>query len=58
MPGIDKLSINLATVRERWGLREAVEGCARLGWLKPAPSASTSAAARAALIPNRMRCSP
>jgi sugar phosphate isomerase/epimerase len=31
MPGIDKLSINLATVREQWDLREAVEGCAKLG---------------------------
>lgn len=29
MPSIDKLSINLATVRKRWDLREAVEGCAR-----------------------------
>jgi sugar phosphate isomerase/epimerase len=27
----EKLSINLATVREQWGLREAVEACARHG---------------------------
>ena len=27
----DKLSINLATVREQWNLREAVEACARHG---------------------------
>ena len=27
----DGLSINLATVREQWSLREAVEACARLG---------------------------
>src|ERR1700756_240375 len=26
-----RLSINLATVREQWNLREAVEACARLG---------------------------
>src|SRR5579885_1105980 len=28
---IEKLSINLATVREQWGLREAAEACARHG---------------------------
>jgi sugar phosphate isomerase/epimerase len=28
---ISRLSINLATVREQWNLREAVEACARLG---------------------------
>src|SRR5262249_270728 len=28
---IDGLSINLATVREQWNLREAVEACARHG---------------------------
>jgi sugar phosphate isomerase/epimerase len=28
---IKRLSINLATVREQWNLREAVEACARLG---------------------------
>ena len=27
----DNLSINLATVRQQWNLREAVEGCARAG---------------------------
>ena len=26
-----RLSINLATVRQQWNLREAVEACARLG---------------------------
>lgn len=31
MPTIDQLSINLATVRQRWDLRQAVEGCARAG---------------------------
>ncbi|MDX5361785.1 MAG: sugar phosphate isomerase/epimerase [Alphaproteobacteria bacterium] len=30
-PTLDRLSINLATVRQQWGLREAVEGCARAG---------------------------
>ena len=29
MPSIDQLSINLATLREQWDLRQAVEGCAR-----------------------------
>jgi sugar phosphate isomerase/epimerase len=28
---VDGLSINLATVREQWNLREAVEACARMG---------------------------
>ena len=31
MPDIAKLSINLATVRQQWDLRQAVEGCARAG---------------------------
>ncbi len=31
MPGVDKLSMNLATVRKQWSLRDAVEGCARMG---------------------------
>lgn len=31
MPDIAKLSINLATIREQWDLRQAVEGCARAG---------------------------
>jgi hypothetical protein len=37
MPSIDKLSINLATVRKRWNLVEAVEGCARAGIRAVAP---------------------
>ena len=28
---LDSLAINLATVRQQWNLREAVEGCARHG---------------------------
>lgn len=31
MPSLDQLSINLATVRAQWDLRQAVEGCARAG---------------------------
>lgn len=31
MPNLDKLSINLATVREQWDLRQAIEGCERAG---------------------------
>ncbi len=31
MPSIDQLSINLATVRKQWDLKQAVEGCARAG---------------------------
>ena len=31
MPSIDQLSINLATVRAQWDLRQAVDGCARAG---------------------------
>ena len=37
MPGIEKLSINLATVRERWDVCQAVEGCARAGIRAVAP---------------------
>jgi len=37
MPAISQLSINLATVREQWGLRQAVEGCARHGIPAVAP---------------------
>ena len=29
--GTDGLSINLATVRQQWNLKEAVEACARHG---------------------------
>ena len=36
-PTLDRLSINLATVRQQWGLREAVEGCARAGIRAIAP---------------------
>jgi sugar phosphate isomerase/epimerase len=31
MPRPGPLSLNIATVRERWGLAECVEGCARHG---------------------------
>lgn len=31
MPGIDKLAINQATTRDRWTLREAIEGYAKQG---------------------------
>ena len=31
MTRTSRLSINLATVREQWNLREAVEACARHG---------------------------
>lgn len=37
MPAIEQLSINLATVRAQWDLRQAVEGCARLGIRAVAP---------------------
>ncbi len=37
MPDIDQLSINLATVRAQWDLRQAVEGCARAGIRAVAP---------------------
>jgi sugar phosphate isomerase/epimerase len=37
VPGTEKLAINLATVRKQWGLREAVEGCARMGIRGVAP---------------------
>ena len=37
MPSIDQLSINLATLREQWDLRQAVEGCARVGIRAVAP---------------------
>ena len=37
MPSIDQLSINLATVRKRWNLVEAVEGCAQVGIRAVAP---------------------
>ena len=30
-PSLDSLAINLATVRQQWNLREAVEACARHG---------------------------
>lgn len=31
MNGLPRMSLNVATVREQWSLREAIEGCARLG---------------------------
>jgi sugar phosphate isomerase/epimerase len=34
---IEGLSLNLATVRQQWGLREAVEACARRGFAGVAP---------------------
>jgi sugar phosphate isomerase/epimerase len=37
VPGIEKLSINLATVREQWNVCQAVEGCARVGIRAAAP---------------------
>ncbi len=37
MPTIDRLSINLATVRKRWDLHQAVEGCAAAGIHAVAP---------------------
>lgn len=37
MPDASQLSINLATVREQWDLRPAVEGCARAGIRAVAP---------------------
>ena len=37
MPELARLAINLATVREQWGLRQAVEGCARAGIRAIAP---------------------
>jgi hypothetical protein len=37
MPALDRLSINLATVRKRWDLRQAVEGCAAAGIHAVAP---------------------
>jgi sugar phosphate isomerase/epimerase len=37
MLSIDQLSINLATVRKRWDLRQAVEGCAASGIRAVAP---------------------
>jgi sugar phosphate isomerase/epimerase len=37
MPDIARLSINLATVRERWTMAEALEGCARHGIPAVAP---------------------
>jgi len=37
MPDPGRLSINLATVREQWDLRQAVEGCARAGIRAVAP---------------------
>lgn len=37
MPKLDQLSINLATLREQWDLRQAVEGCARAGIRAVAP---------------------
>ncbi len=37
MPDTARLSINLATVREQWDLRQAVEGCARHGIPAVAP---------------------
>lgn len=37
MPTLDQLSINLATVRKQWDLRQAVEGCARAGIRAVAP---------------------
>jgi sugar phosphate isomerase/epimerase len=49
---IDGLSINLATVRQQWGLREAVEACARHGifaidpWRDQVAAAGLAEAAR------------
>ncbi len=37
MPSLKQLSINLATLREQWDLRQAVEGCARHGIRAVAP---------------------
>lgn len=37
MPDISQLSINLATVRQQWDLRQAVEGCAAAGIPAVAP---------------------
>ncbi len=37
MPALDRLSINLATVRKRWDLRQAVAGCAAAGIRAVAP---------------------
>lgn len=37
MANLDRLSINLATVREQWDLRQAIEGCARAGIRAIAP---------------------
>jgi sugar phosphate isomerase/epimerase len=35
--GLDRLSLNTATVRERWDLEQAIEGCARHGFGGIAP---------------------
>ena len=40
-PGL--LSLNTATVREKWGLRQAIEGCARHGIRGIAPWRDKSA---------------
>jgi hypothetical protein len=37
-----RLSINLATVRQQWNLREAVEACARHGITAVDPGATRS----------------
>ncbi|MEQ8652702.1 MAG: sugar phosphate isomerase/epimerase family protein [Kiloniellales bacterium] len=37
MPTLDQLSINLATVRKQWDLKQAVVGCARAGIRAVAP---------------------
>jgi sugar phosphate isomerase/epimerase len=37
MSGLERLSINLATVREQWDMRQAVEACLKLGITAVAP---------------------
>ena len=50
--GLEFLSLNWATVREQWNLRQAIEGCARHGipgiapWREPLQAMGRGAAAR------------
>ena len=50
--GLEHLALNWATVRERWDLRQAIEGCARHGipgiapWREPLQAIGPGAAAR------------
>jgi sugar phosphate isomerase/epimerase len=50
--GLDHLSLNWATVRERWDLRQTIEGCARHGipgispWREPLQAMGIEAGAR------------